>query len=291
MRIEGDDSWFDKLPIAWARLNQLHPSLSYTVIENGSDVPIFSFDPANLSGDPAHVVRNCSQTIIVERNFKDDVVDWMREHVWNGERQFLNQSAHLGRLIVLHNSTNGEVDIIMAVAHCISDGTSVVALANEFMEFLTSNELDSVNGSTVKIPTLSDYREFKPQVINEGSLNNVTNFLNLTKEDIVSALPLATESAYPPMPLTTRPPTLPRLRWYWAIRRVIAQVRGNILNRLSTVDFVGERSSSEQKELQPSWGALTNWKHFTLSPDQTNAVVRYAKECNVKIGGYPFMSY
>ncbi|TIB73891.1 hypothetical protein E3Q22_04279 [Wallemia mellicola] len=288
MRIEGDDSWFDKLPIAWARLNQLHPSLSYAVIEDGSDEPMFSFDPTDLSGEPAHVVRNCSQTIIVERNFKDDVVEWMREQIWNGDRQFLNQSSNLGRLIALHNSTTGEVDIIMAVAHCISDGTSVAALANEFLEILTSNELDGVNGSTVKIPTLSDYREFKPQLVNEGSLNSVTNFLDLTKEDIVSALPLAMESAYPPMPLTTRPPTLPRLRWYWAIRRVIAQVRGNILNRLSTVDFVGERSPSEQKELEPSWGALTNWKHFTLSSDQTNGVMRYAKECDVKIGSLLF---
>lgn len=267
----------DKVLGAWTKLNQLHPSLSFTVEEDAA--PQFILDVGRLCGEPLNVLKQCSTSIIYLRDYKDDVVTWMRNNLWNGGRKYLGHN-NLARLFVFHDSTSGKLDLVLAIAHCISDGTSVVGLMNEFLELLTSDELSRFD-AVVGLPTLDNYKTFQPRVENVGNIS----YLNTTKEAILAAMPMPTEVGYPPLPTTLTPPTLPRLRWYWAIRRVVSQVRGEMLHRLTTVEFVGENSPAKQQAMEPEWGALTDWKHETLTIEQTNAVMEYSKACDVKIGG------
>ena len=265
-----------KLPIAWAKLHQRHPSLSFNVVDNQ-----FTLDLNTLSTDPISLLSHSSTSLVYHTDYNHDVVTWMRDHLWNGDRKYLSDNQ-LARLFVFHNPKSKEVDIVLAIAHCISDGTSVVALMNEFLELLTSDEVAKVS-ARVDVPNSSNYNTFQPQVHVEH--NNSLSYLHADRQDILAALPMAAESGYPPLPATVTPPSVPRLRWYWAIRRVVSQVRSEALNKLTTLEFIGENTPQKQKELEPSWGALTDWKQETLSPEQTTAVMVYSKACGVKIGG------
>ncbi|TIA92539.1 hypothetical protein E3P99_00569 [Wallemia hederae] len=268
-----------KLPIAWAKLHQRHPSLSFNIVDNQ-----FTLDLNTLSTDPVSLLTHSSTSLVYHTDYNHDVVTWMREHLWNGDRKYLSDTQ-LARLFVFHNPKSNQVDIVLAIAHCISDGTSVVALMNEFLELLTSDEVARVS-ARVDVPNLSNYNTFKPQVHVES--NDSLSFLHADRQDILAALPMAAESGYPPLPATVTPPSVPRLRWYWAIRRVVSQVRSEALNRLTTLEFIGENAPQTQKELEPSWGALTDWKQETLSAQQTAVVMAYSRACGVKIGSLLF---
>ncbi|TIA87646.1 hypothetical protein E3P99_03057 [Wallemia hederae] len=268
-----------KLPIAWAKLHQRHPSLSFNIVDNQ-----FTLDLDRLSSDPLSLLTHSSSSLVYHTDYNHDVVTWMRDHLWNGDRKYLSDTQ-LARLFVFHNPQSNEVDIVLAIAHCISDGTSVVALMNEFLELLTSDEVARVS-ACVDVPDLSNYDSLKPQVHVEN--NDSLSFLDVDKQDILAALTLAAECGYPPLPATATPPSVPRLRWYWAIRRVVSQLKSEASKRLSTLQFVGENEPQKQNELEPSWGALTDWKQETLSAEQTNAVMTYSKACGVKIGSLLF---
>ncbi|TIA74408.1 hypothetical protein E3P81_01231 [Wallemia ichthyophaga] len=275
MSLSNPDILFNALP-AWSKLHQLHPSLSLTVQE-GENLH-FVLNTDNLSSDPLTTLIHSSHSLIYQHDV--DVDTWMRNYLWNGPRRYLDH-AHLARLFIFHNTLTNNVDLVIATAHSISDGTSVVSLMHDFLRLLTSDLLDECN-VRADLPTLENFHSFTPHIHTVGDLTP----LKVTKEDILSALPDATEVGYPPLPnyAPKRTTPLPRLRWYWAIRRVVSQVRSDKLDRLTTLEFVGGYSPQQQQSLQPPWGALTDWMHFSLSREQTDAVVRFAKACAVKIG-------
>ncbi|EPQ29606.1 uncharacterized protein PFL1_02825 [Pseudozyma flocculosa PF-1] len=283
------------------------PSSAGELLDRARERVLFlSPDWSETIAQPAAKKAPAEQTLDGDRTKR-----WLKQYVWNGPRRFLSQKHPygLGRVLVLptpQSATGGSlasIDLVLCVAHCVGDGLSVSSLAAELLGLLTSDDLPHSLGNVRDVPSEATFpgathKEFG-SVSDEIAAALETGLLRdhrradggagaMSPDFIEPLLPPPIEAAYPPFldPSATGSASLARTRWFWALRRVRAQVRSarSLNDRLT--DFAARISDADA--LSPSeerdWGAHTNWSAERLDARETGLIVAVAKRKGVRIG-------
>lgn len=259
------------LPLIWFKLHTLHPSLSFEVFDNK-----IRFDLNGLN------LINSTKSLIIQNSFPIEGIEhWLEVNVWNGDRNFLSTS-NLSRLIVFYDEHSPSIEIILLVAHCISDGSSVINIAHDLLNLLTLPDLNKFNRSLISVPDLFNFMNFVPELHESDKFDDHQPFIKGSLIDVINRLPYSLESSYPPLLFNNKLPSKPSLRWYWAIRKVVGQIRGKNLDRLTTIELLNKKPVDQR--IQPPWLTYSKWKVFRLSVDETNDILKYAKSNGIRIG-------
>ncbi|KAN0059776.1 hypothetical protein ACQY0O_008350 [Thecaphora frezii] len=244
--------------------------------------------------------------------YQDSVTRWLKQYVWNGPRRFLRQDSPygLGRLVVLPGESPQSIDLVLCVAHCVGDGLSVSALMAELVNLLTSADLPASIPGVLQVSadevlagaTRKQYRDVGGEVKRALVTGLLADFTRegqvgaILARDVEPLLPPSIEAAYPPLVAALPPshrdvcPSLARKRWFWALRRVRAQVQSalslnNYLTNFAAQHFPGsDRRSLQRGEQEQDWGAATDWSVLRLGLKETEVIVAQAKSKGVRIG-------
>ncbi|PWN53591.1 hypothetical protein IE53DRAFT_383878 [Violaceomyces palustris] len=240
----------------------------------------------------------------------DPVQEWLKLNLWNGSREFLDSGRPFGlsRLLVLQDRNLGQLEdgsvgddggdvrmeLILCLSHSIADALSAADLAGQLLRYLADPRIPFLNEDGTESPP-------GPEVLNllshqprqDPKLEQQQPPPELD-DDALSSLPPALESTFPPLPsplppnlevLTTttssKRPTA-RSRWFWATRRVLNQVKGNLSTNRRLTEFKGKLENPGRAT--PWWGCSTEWSIVRLDPNLTGSILKAAKSKGVRIG-------
>uniref|UniRef100_A0A0K3CK65 Uncharacterized protein n=1 Tax=Rhodotorula toruloides TaxID=5286 RepID=A0A0K3CK65_RHOTO len=250
------DSVVGRVLLAWASLRARHPLFACTVhdapAEIGSDIPLvqtrhFRFVPP--ANDDEAFERAWRTMLVHDVHGELDIAmdEVQDQHVLNGERVLLDQAACLARLVLVRPRSSADLGFFLVISHVISDGLSVFKLVNELFTLASSPSLPSPP-SPPTFARLDAHLSGELQRPTWSLPDEIASSwqLTLAEEAVLAHLPLANEEHYPVLPLLPprtptppvqptenpsriaspappqhSPPSVPQLRWLWAITRTI----------------------------------------------------------------------
>jgi hypothetical protein len=192
-----------RVTLAWTLL-RTHHGLLRTKVVNGDELSSSAglirterHFVVTRPGKVASMVEEAKHNMVfVEEKYPDVDVDVFCRHLMNTSRA-IDPSSSLSRLFVLpaRSLENGryQVDFVFIVAHEITDGLTVYNQNSHFLRLLNRSMAD---------------------------LELDLQHASLDTDRLLTALPPAQESLYPPLTGSTA-----RQRWAWAISRVLRHVR------------------------------------------------------------------
>ena len=192
-----------RVTLAWACLRTHHGLLRAKVV-NGDQLP----NSAGLSrterhfvvarpGDVSCMLEEAKHNMVfVGEQYPDVDADLFCRHLMNTSRA-IDPNSSLSRLFVLPARDLGagrsQLDFVFIVAHEITDGLTVYNQNSHFLRLLNSSIAD---------------------------LESEVQHASLDPDMLLTALPPAQESLYPPLT-----GSIARQRWAWAISRILRHVR------------------------------------------------------------------
>ncbi|GAA6012025.1 hypothetical protein JCM11491_000142 [Sporobolomyces phaffii] len=258
---EGGDSrttLLARLLLAWTHVRAKHPLLGASIEDDAghavSQCPArrFRYEPPSQ----ADALARARDSFLVARAERLDarMDEIQNESILNGERNLLDESSCLARLVFIESAESpDDLGFFLVISHVISDGLSVFKLIAELFSIASDPACP-----TPSLPfDLCDFDDFINRCsAPSAALTMADRFheawrTTLPENEILTALPLATEDHYPPLPLVASPPhvhqqpvevpspqvfvasdrensapiTTARKRWVWAIARTLILAR------------------------------------------------------------------
>ncbi|BGO91741.1 hypothetical protein NBRC10512_006223 [Rhodotorula toruloides] len=302
------DSFVGRVLLAWASLRARHPLLACTIhdapAETGSVIPLiqtrhFRFVPP--ANDDEAFGRAWRTMLVhdVDGGLDAAMDELQDQHVLNGERVLLDQAACLARLVLVRPRSSADLGFFLVISHVISDGLSVFKLVNELFTLASSPSRPSPTSP----PTfarldahLSGELQQPPWSVPDETTSNWQ--LTLAEEAVLAHLPLASEEHYPVLPLLPprsatppvqptenpsriaspvppqhSPPSIPHLRWLWAITRTILLQRQSHFPRTLYIPRLPHPLPPPQ--------ARNRWPRWRLEREPSSRVIRFCKTHSV----------
>ncbi|KAK4335170.1 hypothetical protein RTBOTA2_003931 [Rhodotorula toruloides] len=280
------DSVVGRVLLAWASLRARHPLFACTVhdapAEIGSDIPLvqtrhFRFVPP--ANDDEAFERAWRTMLVHDVHGELDIAmdEVQDQHVLNGERVLLDQAACLARLVLVRPRSSADLGFFLVISHVISDGLSVFKLVNELFTLASSPSLPSPP-SPPTFARLDAHLSGELQRPTWSLPDEIASSwqLTLAEEAVLAHLPLANEEHYPVLPLLPprtptppvqptenpsriaspappqhSPPSVPQLRWLWAITRTILLRRQSRFPRMLLYSLISLSLANVLKSAHP----------------------------------------
>ncbi|BGP32439.1 hypothetical protein JCM10296v2_004220 [Rhodotorula toruloides] len=302
------DSFVGRVLLAWASLRAKHPLLACTVhdarAEIGSDIPLvqtrqFRFVPPATDDEACERAWRTMLVHDVDGDLDIAMDELQDQHVLNGERVLLDQTACLARLVLIRPRSSADLGFFLIISHIISDGLSVFKLVNELFTLASSPSLPPPPSppTFARLATHLSGRLSPPTWSLPDEIASSWQ-LTLAEDAVFPHLPLANEEHYPVLPLLPprrptppvqptenpsriaspaspqhSPPTTPQLRWLWAITRTI------LLRRQSR--FPRTLHVPRSPHSLPPPQARNRWPRLRLERELSSRVIRFCKTHSV----------